>query len=235
MSATPARLRVLSMNLRNGGAGVSELARLIEVLAPDVVAVQELGPEQADLLGRRFSFGKLDAARDFTGMGLALRFPATVWRMPMSYRPAYVAEITLPGEPPGAEAVEIINVHFAAPHVPPPWRAHARRREQLRVLEAHLDASRRPRAVVGDLNATPLWPIYRRLRVHLTDAAVQAARQRGARPARTWGPRPGTPRLLRIDHALIEGLGILGVEVHPIPGSDHSALLLDITRIQGTP
>jgi hypothetical protein len=33
---------------------------------------------------------------------------------------------------------------------------------------------------------------------------------------------------LRIDHALVHGLGILTVEVHPIPGSDHSALLADL-------
>jgi len=124
--------------------------------------------------------------------------------------------------------VEIVNVHFAAPHMLPVRLALARRRSQLRMLVTHLDAARRPRAVVGDFNATPSWPVYRRLGARLGDAAVEAARRRGTRPARTWRPFPGSPRLLRIDHALVEALRVLDVAVHPIPGSDHSALVVDI-------
>ena len=217
------------MNLANDRARLSGIATLLEKLDPDVVAAQELSPRQADLLGRLLPFGKLDPAHDYTGMGIALRHPAITWRLPMPYRDAYVAEIPLPERAGDGDGIEIINVHFAAPHIRPFRVAQARRRGQLRALVAHLDTARRRRAVVGDLNATPLWPVYWRLRMRLGDAAVEAARRRGGRPARTWGPRPDSPRrLLRIDHALVHAIRVLDVAVHPIPGSDHSALLVDL-------
>lgn len=214
------------MNLANGRAVPWEIDRILEALDPDVVALQELVPAQATVLERRFSYGKLDPATDSTGMGMVLRHPATLWRLPMAHRDAYVAELVRPNRTGGD--IEILNVHIAAPHLTPLWRTLASRRRQLRALETHLDASRRPRAVVGDLNSTMVWPVYRRLCARLTDAALEVARHKGGRPTRTWGPAPGAPKLLRIDHALTEGLTVLGVEVHPIAGSDHSALLLEV-------
>jgi endonuclease/exonuclease/phosphatase (EEP) superfamily protein YafD len=228
MNSTPDRLRVLSMNLANGRADVSGIAALLESLEPDVVVVQELVPRQAELLGSLFPFGKLDPGSDDTGMGIALRHPASTWRLPMPFRDAYVAEILLPAWTAYGDGVQIINVHLAAPHIWPPGRTLARRRGQLQALEAHLDTGCRPRLVVGDLNSTPMWPAYRRLRFRLADAAMEAARRSGARPLPTWGPAPGALQLLRIDHALVQGLGVGGVEVHRIPGSDHSALLVEI-------
>jgi endonuclease/exonuclease/phosphatase (EEP) superfamily protein YafD len=217
------------MNLANGGARPSAIAALVESLAPDVVAAQELSPEQADVLARLLPFGQLAPSCDHHGMGIALRRPGSVRRLPMPYRDAHVTEVQAGGEPgPEAAAVEVINVHIAAPHVPPIWQTQARRQGQLRALEAHLDGVVRRRVVIGDLNATPLWPLYRRLRVRLADAALDIATRQGSRPARTWGPGSGTPRLLRIDHALVQGLHVVGVQVHPLRGSDHSALLVDL-------
>jgi endonuclease/exonuclease/phosphatase (EEP) superfamily protein YafD len=217
-------LRVLSMNLASAGVRPSEVDRLLHALAPGVVVVQEAGPAHAGVLARRFPVAEVDPLPRASGMGIAVSHPATIWRLPMSYRDAYVADVSVAD----GVTVEIINVHFAAPHMRPFWRALARRRRQLRALEAHLVAHRRPRAVIGDLNATPVWPVYRRLRSWLADGAVEAARRAGARPARTWGP--GGSRLLRIDHVLVESLEVVAVSVHPIPGSDHSALLVDLAR-----
>jgi endonuclease/exonuclease/phosphatase (EEP) superfamily protein YafD len=81
---------------------------------------------------------------------------------------------------------------------------------------------------VGDLNATPNWPAYRRLRGRFDDAAEQAARRVGRAPGRTWGPWPGSPRLLRIDHVLVQGLVGTGSRVLPLRGSDHSALVAEL-------
>jgi endonuclease/exonuclease/phosphatase family metal-dependent hydrolase len=82
--------------------------------------------------------------------------------------------------------------------------------------------------LVGDLNATPLWPVYRRLALHLTDAAVAAARHHGRPVQRTWGPWPKAPRLLRIDHALVHGVAVADFQVMPLAGGDHSAIVVDI-------
>jgi endonuclease/exonuclease/phosphatase (EEP) superfamily protein YafD len=221
--------RLITANLLNGGADPAAFADLIEALKVDAVAVQELSPEQARAIERALPFGKLEPARDYGGMGIALRDPGNVWRLPLAGRGAFVAEVT-PRDVPIGSGIELINVHIIAPHVWPVARSLRHRREQLEGLERYLDASRRrPRAIVGDYNSTPIWGVYRRLAARLGDAAVEAARGRGGRPARTWGPWPGAPRMLRIDHALVSELTVRDCRALAIRGSDHSALLVDLS------
>ena len=82
--------------------------------------------------------------------------------------------------------------------------------------------------LAGDLNATPLWPAYRRLRTRFDDAAAEAARRIGRKPEGTWGPWSGSARLFRIDHMLVQGLVAIESRVLPLRGSDHSALVADL-------
>jgi endonuclease/exonuclease/phosphatase family metal-dependent hydrolase len=202
-------------------------------LDADVVAVQELVAAQADALAAVLPFGRLDPARDYTGMGIARRSPGVVARLPLARRDAYLTEVELASAR-GGTTVEIVNVHIIAPHAGPPWRALAARRAQLRGLEAHVGGSpERCRVLVGDFNATPLWPVYRRLTRRLQDGAWEAVRGNGGRPARTWGPWPGAPRLLRIDHVLVCGVTVHAVRVVDLPGSDHSALVVDLALPDG--
>jgi endonuclease/exonuclease/phosphatase family metal-dependent hydrolase len=218
-------VRVLSANLANGRAHADAFAALVDDVAPDVVVVQELDPGQAEALARVMPFGKLEPARDHHGMGIALREPGTIRRLPLPYRGAFVAELPLAGD----DTLEVVNLHLAAPHVQPLPRRLRERRGQLRDVLAYLDVTpRRRRILAGDLNATPLWPAYRRLRARFDDAAIEAARRLGRRPARTWGPWPGSVRLLRIDHVLVRGLIAREARVLPLRGSDHSALLAEL-------
>jgi endonuclease/exonuclease/phosphatase (EEP) superfamily protein YafD len=131
----------------------------------------------------------------------------------------------------------VIGVHIAAPHVYlPPGYGFWLRRQQVQALEAHFDevfegdddGDGRGTLMLGDFNATPLWPVYRRLSAHFTDAAI-AVGQRLGRPARpSWGTRPGGPRLFRIDHAFTRGVHARELQVVPIAGSDHSAVVVDL-------
>jgi endonuclease/exonuclease/phosphatase (EEP) superfamily protein YafD len=222
---TRPHLRILSANLANGKADASAFADLIEAVEPDVVTVQELVPIQAEALARVLPFGKLEPQLDHHGMGIALRAPGSVRRLELPYRSGFVAEIPRPDEQP----IEILNIHLAAPHIFPVIPRIFDRRGQIRWIFAHMDASpRRRRVLVGDFNATPSWPAYRRLRGRFDDAAEQAARRIGREPGRTWGPWSGSPRLLRIDHVLVQGLVGTGSRVLPLRGSDHSALVAEL-------
>ena len=219
-------LRILSANLANGRADADAFGDLVESVEPDVVVVQELAPPQAEVLGRVLPFGKLEPARDHHGMGIALRAPGSVRALRLPYRSAFVAELPRPDDD---EPVEVLNLHLAAPHVHPVAQRFRDRRGQLRDMLAYLDtASRRRRVLAGDLNSTPLWPAYRRLRSRFDDAAVEAARRIGRRPGRTWGPWSGSVRLLRIDHILVRGFVATETRVLPIRGSDHSALFAEL-------
>ena len=222
------RFRIVSANLWNGAADPCAFAELIARLDADAVATQEMSPEQADALARVLPHGRLEPARDFTGMGIALRHPASVRRLALPCRDARIAEVCCELAGGARVELELINVHVNAPHTSrrTTW---SWRRGQLRGLVRHLQASpRRRRVLVGDLNATPLWPVYRRLVSHLSDAAIAAARRNGHAVQRTWGPWPGAPRLLRIDHALVHGVAVEDFQVLPIVGGDHSAIVVDI-------
>jgi endonuclease/exonuclease/phosphatase family metal-dependent hydrolase len=225
------RLRVVSANLANGRADPDAFADLVEALAPDVVLVQELTPGQAEALARVLPFGKLEPGLDHKGMGIALKAPGSVRRLHLPYRCAFVAEVPAPEDD---DPIEVVNLHLAAPHARPLVLRLRDRRRQLHLVLAHLDGTPRPRRVLaGDLNATPLWPAYRRLRSRFDDAAVEAARRIGRRPGATWGPWPGSVRLLRIDHVLVRGLVATQLRVLPLRGSDHSALVADLAPAGG--
>jgi endonuclease/exonuclease/phosphatase (EEP) superfamily protein YafD len=220
------RLRILSANLANGRADAHAFVDLVQAVEPDVLVVQELSPRQAEALARVLPFGRLEPARRTDGMGIALRSPGSVRQLRLPYCSAYVAEVAGPDDD---EPIEVVNVHLAALHVRPVIQRIRDRRHQVREVIAHLDATpRRRRVLAGDLNATPLWPVYRRLRARFDDAAEEAARRIGRRPGRTWGPWTGSVRLFRIDHVLVKGLVAMTARVLPLRGSDHSALLADL-------
>jgi endonuclease/exonuclease/phosphatase (EEP) superfamily protein YafD len=224
------RLRILTANLWNGRADPARLAALIEAEDVDVACVQELSHEQAEALACVLPYGRLEPAGDFTGMGIALRRPAEVASLPLAYRPLRTARLDPKDWPGLADPLAIWNVHVRAPHSFPQHTSFAIRRRQLRELLDHLREAPARLALVGDFNATPVWPVYRRLAAELRDAAHHVAAARGARPARTWPNLPGLAwlRLLRIDHAFVRGVDPHDVRVLEIAGSDHDAVCVDV-------
>jgi len=224
-------LRVISGNLLNGRADPEAFADLVLQSGADVAVVQELSPEQAHALGRVFAHGRLEPARDFTGMGIALRQPASFDRVPLACRDARIARLDPAHWPELTGALEIVNVHIASPGLTPfGLHRYALRRAQCRGLVEYLDrAPQQSRAVVGDFNATPAWPLYRVLAGRLEDLALTHAQSRGLKPARTWARWVGGPPLLRIDHCFGSGVRVDGVEVVAIRGSDHSGLVVDLS------
>lgn len=223
------RFRLVSANLWNGRADPAAFAALVDELAADAVTVQELSPEQAEALAKVLPHGLLEPARDFSGMGIALRRPGLVERVSLPCRDARVTEFWVGEDPATALPIELINVHITAPHMWPPHVAMALRRGQLVGLEAYLDTRpARPRAVAGDFNSTPFWFLYRRMAHRLADAALEVAHRHGIPPTRTWGPWPGGPRILRLDHVFVHDLVVEDFRVFDVAGSDHSAVVADL-------
>ena len=227
MTTQPLRVRLMTANLMGRrGADARALAALVEREAPDVLALQELAPEQARALAATglFPHGGMEPLDDLRGSALLLRHPGEVRRLPLPRRNGWIAEMHAPA------LLGIIGVHITPPHHLPPWEMARQRQEQIRALCAHLTAAGgRRRVLLGDLNSTTLFPAYRALTEHLADAALAAASRNGGRTYPTWAPRPGWPRLLRIDHALLDPtLYVESLRVLDLPGSDHAALRVDL-------
>ncbi|MEO1934020.1 MAG: endonuclease/exonuclease/phosphatase family protein [Myxococcales bacterium] len=223
-------IRVLSGNLWWGKADPDGLIDLIRDYQVDVFAAQELGHENAEAISSELPHGCLEPDGAFQGMGIALRHPGAYDRIPMYFRDARRV-VLQPADWPGLECpVDLVNVHFHAPHAIRPFPSVMVRWRQARDLDKFLDANASDtRLIVGDYNATPHWPLYKRYLRRFSDGAIEAAQREGRAVQGTWGPRPGSPRLLRIDHAMVRGLTVERFKVVGIPGSDHSALIFDCT------
>ena len=221
-------IRVFSGNLWWGRARPEGLVELIRRYQIDVFAAQELGHDNAEAISSELAHGCLEPARNFQGMGIAMRSPGRYERIPMKLRDARRV-ILDPADWPGLERpVDLINVHFQAPHSILPFPSFRVRHRQLGALESFVDANPSDaRLVVGDYNATPGWPLYRRMTRLFSDAAVVSARAEGREVEPTWGPTTASRRLLRIDHGMSKGLEVDGFRVIDIPGSDHSGILFD--------
>jgi endonuclease/exonuclease/phosphatase family metal-dependent hydrolase len=231
-AGTPARktIRILSANLWNGRVDPEAFADLVDALAIDVAAVQEMTPEQGYALANVLPHGELQPDRRNNGMGIVMGRPAKMSSIPMHCRDARVAHLEPSEWPELDEPLEIINIHIVAPQVMLPKPSFVIRPHQVRILREHIGRRRdAQRVVLGDLNSTPLWPAYWRIKSHLTDAAVAVARKTGRSTRRTWGPWPRSPRLIRIDHGFVSGLEVHGFDVVEIPGGDHNAIVMEVS------
>lgn len=221
-------IRVLSGNLWRGRADPQGLVDLIREYGVDVFAAQELGPENAEAIASELPYGRLEPSQEVLGMGIALRRPADYQRIPLSLRDARRVLLTPSNWPELACPIDLINLHFHAPHALLPFPSWRVRAQQATDLERFLDDHpNEVRLLVGDYNATPHWPLYRRIARQFSDGALAAAQREGRTALPTWGPWSGSPRMLRIDHAMVCGLDVENFRVVPIPGSDHSALVFD--------
>ena len=224
-------IRILSANLRHDSADPIALVEMLEALEVDVLCVQELGPRLADAIGRALPEGALgpDPGRH-GGLGIACRRPADVRRVPLPGRGGWVARLLPAHWSELLQPVEIMNVHIFAPQMWPYFpRAHTRRRQVDALLAFLEEAKPLPRAVVGDFNATPLWPAYRRIAARLRHSVTAHASGVFARH-RTWPhvPALGIAGWIGIDHCFLTGLVARDLRVVPLLGSDHLGLCIDV-------
>ena len=214
-------LRIFTANLYSGRANPASFAAALSELEPDIVAIQELGATAAEVLHDWGATRLLDPREDTTGMGLAVAGDADLAELHFPNRNPLRAR--LDGSRWGFGSLELISAHLVNPIARPLLRSKRLRRLELAALEGLLDEPVETRILVGDLNSSPAWPLYRRLTELATDGAVAAGTAR-----RTWGFYPKAPPLLRIDHAFLQGADCVGTSVVAIDGCDHRGLVVDV-------
>jgi endonuclease/exonuclease/phosphatase (EEP) superfamily protein YafD len=226
------RIRLLSANLLRDRIDPSSLSGAIDRHAPDMVVIQELGPEAAGIIADRFPNHDLHPATEYEGRGMATRFEAEFGTLSLPWREGSWARVSTDDGP-----LTVAGLHLLNPVDFPWWVAARRRGQQLDALFAWADESvgDRPLIVAGDMNASPAWPVYRRLVARWDDLVAGAATRGGTKPDPTWGWRPGWPRILRIDHVFGAGVVATDVIVTSIRGSDHAALVVDLELRSSVP
>lgn len=223
-----ADLRLMTANLLHDRCDVAHFTHVVEELQPDVVIAQELGPGCADVLSHTYRNHRLHPTHGFLGRGIATRFDAEFADIEMPGRSSTSATIHLP-----ETSLRLAGIHLLNPINYPWWKTSRTRGGQIDSLFRWLDEGGEvvPVIVAGDFNASPAWPAYRRVASRLDDLVAEWAERTGTRPERTWGWRPGWPRMLRIDHVFGRGVRAEEVRVVPIRGTDHAAVVADLTII----
>jgi endonuclease/exonuclease/phosphatase (EEP) superfamily protein YafD len=215
---------VVSANLRFGRADPEAVVRMARDHA-DILAVQELTPEKAELISAAgmdaiLPYQALRAREGPAGVGIWSRFPM---RRGAEYDEFWLGLLTAQVQIPDvAGEATVIAAHMSAPfpEVVRAWRADlARLDTTLQEIGASADG---PVMLAADLNATPDNREFRRL---LHGGYHDAAEQAGAGLTRT---HPSDVRLLppvfAVDHILTRGCMATSVYTLPIPGTDHRAL-----------
>ena len=211
--------RLMTANLLQERLALGQFAELLDREAPDVVVFQELAGPAAKLVAERFPNHWLRPAFRYTGRGIATRFPVVFGDVSMPGRNGTFAELETPDG-----VVRLVGVHLHNPIDFPWWVSVRSRGAQLDGLFDWVKLHDPPMVVAGDFNASPAWPAYKRVAAHFEDLVLAADPD----PAPTWAWRPRWPRMLRIDHVFGVGVQSTRVEVIPVDGSDHAAIVIDL-------
>jgi endonuclease/exonuclease/phosphatase (EEP) superfamily protein YafD len=218
-------LRVLSANLLGEGADPAALVAILREQRVDLLAVQELSPAAVAALdeagiGDVLPHRALHPAGRSHGSGIFSVYPlsnASVRVHPCAKRQSS-ATVTLPG----AATVRVESAHPSAPN----WRETTCWRNDLRAQPATGDGGP-PAILLGDFNATLDHGLLRRVIAGgYRDAG--AATGRGLSP--TWPFALVRLPPVTLDHVLVDRrLGITQYTVMKVPGSDHRAVLAEVT------
>lgn len=232
---SPESIRIFYANVLTMNEWTEGLLSQIEDADPDVVVLLEIDDrwiEEITPLARIFPHSVVQPRSDNFGIGVFSRLPlegeevfqlrsaSTNWDVP--------AVEALVGTPSGP-------TRLIAVHTVPPVTAEATLAldEQLALLVRHIEGSRAPTIVIGDLNTTPFSCRYSRL---VEGAALRGA-DRSSWSGLTSGTWPaGWPAAgrLTLDHALVtRDLEVVETTPGEPFGSDHLPLVIDIAHLPG--
>jgi endonuclease/exonuclease/phosphatase (EEP) superfamily protein YafD len=221
-------VRLMSANIYEGMADPDRLVRSAQAQA-DVIAFQELTPQEADRLSQAgldatFPYRWLDARGDARGVGMWSRFPIDAPRCIDDYTFGFlIAQIRVAGVS--------IDPTVVVAHVAGPWpdQIDDWRRDLNRLPVTLSEVGEQAGAgaviVAGDLNSTTDMRPFRAL---LRNGYRDAAEQSGAGIKPTF---PADSRLLplfAIDHILTLNCTATSLRTLKVRGSDHRGLVVTI-------
>lgn len=220
-------LRVMTANLLHGEADPAALVRLVRREGVDLLAMQEYtAPAEAAMLDAGLAavlpYRVTHPAPRGFGSALYSRFPLTEdgWVQAATGFGQTRARVDVPM----AEPVAVTSVHLSSPAD----RARTRNWEvDLSNPGALTDDAGPVRVLLGDFNATLDHAL---LRAFLRSGYRDAADAAGAGLTPTWPYlRWYVPRVT-LDHVLVDDRVRVGrVTAHELPGSDHRALIAELT------
>lgn len=240
-------LRVMSFNIW-GGSHTQETAQVIaDNQFPDLVALQELPPDMADLLVQQFStlypYRLLKAGYGNHGMGILSRYPLTVLDSTALTDPAWAVQVVQVAAP--GHLFTFYNVHPHGTNILLYWqegvsvRANVAQSYQARLRFAQKllgDIQQRsgPILVAGDFNSTDQSAVYQQITTQLLDAHRAAGWGFGHTFPAYQGSFHGLPipaRLMRIDMLFYTG-GFQAIDQHVSPTSGESDHLPIVATLQ---
>ncbi|MGO9380976.1 MAG: endonuclease/exonuclease/phosphatase family protein [Mycobacterium sp.] len=221
-------LRVISANLREGQADPSQVVRSAREQA-DVIAFQELTPQEADRLScagldATFPYRWLEARDGPGGVGIWSRFPIDAPRRIGGYTFAFLtAQIRVTGV---SIDPTVVVAHVAGPWPRPidDWRRDLNRLP-VTLSEIGEQAGAGSVIVAADLNSTTDMRPFRAL---LGNGYRDAAEQSGAGIKPTFPADSRLPPFVAIDHILTRNCTATSLRTLKVPGSDHRGLVVTI-------
>lgn len=223
--AIPGRpFRVMTINMLFGKADAATIVGLVREFDPDVLSTQELTPEgvaNLDAAGLKTLMPNRVLQDEWSAAGSGLYskhalHPLPGWTAPPGHNmPGAVVDL------PGGDPIEFIDAH---PYPPlgrqvDDWNA---------ALAAFPSAAPdKIRVIAGDFNASLDHAALRGL---LSRGYKDAADQVGAGLIPTWPANKRVPPIITIDHVLVDQrVGVNEVSVRDVPGTDHRAVLAQLT------
>jgi endonuclease/exonuclease/phosphatase (EEP) superfamily protein YafD len=217
------RLRVLTVNMRVGGADPATIMRLVRSHRVDLLALQEVttpGLRALDAAGLAAALPYRVSYLEPDVTGLYSRFPLLGGGVRVHGSGFSQAKATL--SVPGAAPVAVESVHPCAPigAGADRWWAADLADQPPATVDGQV------RLLVGDFNSTlDHAPLRRLLATGYRDAGAALGKGHLATWPATYSPLPG----VTIDHVLADRrVGITGYEVHPVPRTDHRAVYAEL-------
>jgi endonuclease/exonuclease/phosphatase (EEP) superfamily protein YafD len=222
-------LRVLTANMRVGGADPAAIVGLVRSQHVDLLAIQEFTPAaqvalEAAGLAEALPNRSAHPLEGVGGSALYSRFPLRDDGMRMNPHGFGQAKATV--TVPGAAPVAVESAHPCAPSDPDRSSCWS---EGLRD-EPPATVDGQVRVLLGDFNATLDHALLRQI---IATGYRDAADVTGAGLGTTWPYDKLFPRVA-LDHVLADRrVGVRQVSIHPVPDTDHRAVFAELVLPPG--